>query len=117
MMVPIDERYIGTLNRCHQREACYIDKSINSWDDSKDYWQVKVNRIPNKWLDLEVYSWEVWPASQACTTSPTRGRNVNFYGQRINIVALPSGEKLEIVKAKPEKEEDDGQMTLAECGF
>ena len=41
VMVPIDERYIGTMNRCHQREAYYIPKSINAWDDGKDYWQVK----------------------------------------------------------------------------
>lgn len=115
--VPISEQYIGTMNQCDQREAYYIPKSINAWDDGKDYWQVKPERLPSKWLNLEVYSWGVWPASQACTTSPRRGRNVNFHGQRINIVALPSGEKLEIVKAKLEKEEDDGQMTLAECGF
>ena len=117
MMVPIEERYIDNIGNSYRREAYYIPKSINAWDDGKDYWQVKPERLPKKWLDLEVYAWEVWPASQVCTTSPRRGRNVNFHGQRINIVALPSGEKLEIVKAKPEKEEDDDQMTLAECGF
>ena len=72
MMVPISEQYIGTMNRCHQREAYYIDKSINAWDDGKDYWQVKPERLPAKWLDLEVYAWNVWPASQSCTTSQRR---------------------------------------------
>ena len=62
-MVPKEERYIGNLSLETKREAYYIDKSINAWDDGKDYWQVKVNRIPKKWLELEVYSWEVWPAS------------------------------------------------------
>lgn len=114
MMVPISEQYIGTMNRCHRREAFYIPKSINAWDDGKDYWQVKPERIPKKWLDLEVYSWEVWPASQVCTTSLRRGHNVNFHGQRINIVSLPSGQSLEVVQKKeePEAEEEDQQLPL-----
>ena len=125
MMVPIDERYIGTMNQCHQREAYYIDKSINSWDDGKDYWQVKVNRIPAKWLDLEVFSWSAWPASTAgCYGRRTvEGHsNVNFHGERINIVALPNGSSLTVkTETKEEKEEEeqseDMQMSLAECGF
>lgn len=118
IMVPIDERYIGTMNRCHQREAYYIPKSINSWDDGKDYWQVKPERLPKKWLDLEVYAWNVWPASQSHTTSSRRGHNVNFHGQRINIIALPSGQTLEVKKETKEQEEvEDNQMSLADCGY
>ncbi len=116
--VPISEQYIGTMNQCDQREAYYIPKSINAWDDGKDYWQVKPERLPAKWLDLEVYAWEVWPASQVCTTSPRRGRNVNFHGQRINIIALPSGAKLEVKKEVKEQEQtEDRQMSLADCGY
>ena len=118
MMVPIDERYIGTMNRCHQREAYYIPKSINSWDDGKDYWQVKLERLPSKWLDLEVYAWNVWPASQSCTTSPRRGHNVNFHGERIDIIALPSGSSLAVKQeAKEEEQTEDRQMSLADCGY
>lgn len=119
LMVPIDERYIDNIGNSYRREAYYIPKSINAWDDGKDYWQVKPERLPKKWLDLEVYAWEVWPASQVCTTSPRRGHNVNFHGQRINIIALPSGSSLELIKVKPEKEEEeeDGQLTLADCGY
>ena len=120
MMVPIDERYIDNIGNSYRREAYYIPKSINAWDDGKDYWQVKPERLPKKWLDLEVYAWNVWPASQVCTTSPRRGHNVNFHGERINIIALPSGSSLVVKKeAKEEKEEqsEDMQMSLAECGF
>ena len=96
------------------KDAAYITKSINSWDDGKDYWQVKINRIPAKWLDLEVFAWEVWPASTVHV--PHRYRNVNFHGQRINIVALPSGQVMEI-KQEPKNEHDEqieGQMNLAD---
>ena len=92
-------------------DAAYIPKSINSWDDGKDYYEIKVNRIPAKWLELEVYSWEVWKASSVGTTSPRRYHN-NFQGQLMKIVALPSGEKLEV--KEPEKTEAGlpGQMNL-----
>lgn len=121
-MVPKDERYIGNLSMASKREAHYIDKSINAWDDGKDYWQVKSKRIPKKWLDLEVYAWEVWPASTVLYAKNRRNdygntyKNINFHGQRINIIALPSGESLS-VKEKPKTDIraiDDGQMTFAE---
>ena len=95
--VPSDERYIdniGYYDHTH-REAAYIDKSINAWDDGRDYWEIKANRIPKQWLDLEVFSWSAWPASTAgCYGRRTvEGHsNVNFHGERINIVALPSGQ-------------------------
>ena len=112
-MIPISEQYIG--NSSMTKEAKYIDKSINAWDDGHDYWQVKTNRIPEKWLDLEVYSWEVWPASTFGNPRRRTGAasNVNFHGQRINIIALPSGEKLEIREPKRQQAQDlDGQMTI-----
>ena len=59
--VPIDEKHMGSLTE--RKKAKYIDKSVNAWDDGYDYWQVKPNRIPSKWRELEVFSWEVWPAS------------------------------------------------------
>ena len=123
--VPRKPEYAGGSNQHNDhfyREAAYISKSINSWDDGKDYWQVKVNKIPEKWLDLEVFSWEVWPASTACYTSPRRTdysgkiKNVNFHGQRINIVALPSGEKMEIREHRQRQsdpeEQLEGQMSI-----
>ena len=119
MRVPKDEKYIGNTNRyCDKyfRESTYIPKSINSWDDGKDYWQLKANRIPEKWLELEVTSWEVWRAS-TYGTSPRRDmhKSCGFNGQRINITALPSGERLTVPEEKKEpKTKDDGQMTLDE---
>ncbi len=113
--VPEDERFIGNPTRT--KEAKYIDKSINAWDDGRDYWQVKTNRIPAAWLDLEVDRWEVWPASSF--GNPRRRteniKNVNFHGQRINIVALPSGESLEVAERKQQTEQDEqleGQMSF-----
>ena len=121
--VPKERKYVGNFCKESQKEAQYIAKSINSWDDGKDYWQVKIDRIPKGWGDLEVYSWEVWPASCVCYTSPrrqtgidTKSRNVNFHGQRINIIALPSGETLpEPEEKKPKADKQiDGQMNLDE---
>ena len=123
LTVPKDRRYIGNMSVEYRKEAKYIAKSVNAWDDGKDYWQVKPSRIPKGWGDLEVYSWEVWPASTVCYTSPrrqtgidTKSKNVNFHGQRINIVALPSGEELPDPEQKKhtaaESEPLAGQMSL-----
>ena len=109
-MVPKDERYIGNMSTETKREAYYIDNSINAWDDGKDYWQIKVNKIPSKWLELEVYSWEVWHAPAINGTR--RYRNNSFHGQRINIIALPSGNSLKVKEPKTAEDESDGQMTL-----
>ena len=111
-MVPKEERYIGNQSIETRKKAKYIPKSINAWDDGKDYWQVKPNRIPAKWLELEVYAWEVWGASYM-GDNPRRYRNVNFHGQRINIIALPSGEVMELPK-EPKPEENDGQMSFSD---
>ena len=112
-MVPKDERYIDNMSLKTKREAYYIDKSINAWDDGKDYWQIKVNKIPRKWLELEVYSWEVWQASTIGCPRRERCRT-HFNGQQINIIALPSGNSLKVKEPKIAEDESDGQMTLDE---
>ena len=120
--VPKEPRYAGSNDRYSDfkfKDAGYISKSINAWDDGKDYWQVKLNRIPDKWLELEVYSWEVWPASSVCYTSPRRGQT-QFHGQRLNITALPSGQKMEIVEPKPKQEQTEqleGQMSIDDWDY
>ena len=116
--VPTKEEYAGSLaqHTDKYKDAAYIPKSINAWDDGKDYYEIKVNRIPAKWLDLEVHSWEVWKASSVATTSPRRYHN-NFQGQLMKIVALPSGEKLEIIPQSEQKEKEvglPGQMNIEE---
>ena len=115
--VPKEERFAGSLNQHNDefyKDAAYIPKSINAWDDGKDYYEIKLNRIPAKWLELEVYSWEVWHASRVATTSPRRNINNNFQGQLMKIVALPSGEKLEVKEKQEEKAETTlpGQMSI-----
>ena len=118
--VPRDEKYLknfGMGDHKMYRDAAYIPKSINSWDDGKDYWQVKPERIPKKWLDLEVYGWNVRDAHTVGTTSPRRGgchKNINFHGEEIHITALPNGQSLE-VHAEDSQENDkqiDGQMNI-----
>ena len=123
-MVPKEEKYIGNMSLETKREAYYINKSINSWDDGKDYWQVLPKRIPSKWLELTVYSWEVLPASTMVygvsrrTNYNLNFKNVNFHGQRLNITALPSGEQLVIKEQKPKQPAaDDGQMTFEDWGI
>lgn len=123
-MVPKSERYIGNLSIETKREAHYIEKSINAWDDGKDYWQVKPDRIPKKWLELEVFSWGVWPASTVGNSGRRMNysmnfKNVNFHGQRLSITALPSGESLQIKEpaAKKDNEELDGQMDFEDWGI
>lgn len=119
--VPTKREYANSMNQHNDemyRDAYYINKSLNSWDDGKDYWQVKPSRIPTKWLDLEVFSWEVWEAG--ITGVPRRQvegkfKNVSFHGQRLNIVALPSGQKLVIDKPETKtetKKEIEGQIEM-----
>ena len=123
-MVPKEEKYIGNMSLETKREAYYINKSINSWDDGKDYWQVLPKRIPSKWLELTVYSWEVWPASTVVYGKNRRNdwgnsyKNINFHGQRLNITALPSGEKLAVKEQKSQEPvADDDQMTFEDWGI
>ena len=115
--VPTDEAHINTLS--DNRDAAYISKSINAWDDGHDYWQVKPGRVPKAWLGLEVYSWETHPAyygrhPRACRhhNGQTYSNN-NFHGQYLHITALPNGCKLEIPQEKPKtNDEFEGQMSF-----
>ena len=122
LKVPKDRACIGGNQ---YKQAAYIDKNINAWDDGRDYWQVKPNRIPKAWLDLEVFSWEVWPAyygrhPRACRFYNGHSYKENgFHGQRLNIVALPSGESLEVKepKAQASGEQLDGQMSIEDWKY
>lgn len=102
------------------KDAIYIDKSINSWDDGKDYWQVKPDRVPKKWLELDVVSWEVWPASMLGSSGRRsdytgKFKNVNFHGQRINIETVPNGQEMEIKTEKNRSDDQiDGQIKLSD---
>ena len=91
--VPETEQYINNPTRT--KIAHYMPKSINAWDDGKDYWQVKPDRIPKAWLELKVFSWEVWEASTLGVNPRRRAgnaKNVTFHGQRLNVIALPPGD-------------------------
>lgn len=113
--VPKGPRYVGNTNLSDpstHKDAAYISKSINAWDDGKDYYEIKLNRIPAKWLELEVFSWSVGRAS-SIGVNPRRHNNNNFHGERLRITALPSGESLEIKeKTKDTDEELPGQMNI-----
>lgn len=44
----------------HSKVGTYIEKSINEFDDGKDYYNLVISRIPKELLDLHVTSWRVW---------------------------------------------------------
>lgn len=116
LRVPKDRRYANNMARHDDemfRDAAYIPKSINSWDNGKDCYQILLNRIPAKWLDLTVHSWECTAASRVTHASPRRERT-HFYGQYLKITALPSSESLEIKENTSEKSEVGlpGQMNI-----
>ena len=114
--VPRDPKYAENFYKHDEatfKDAAYIPKPINAWDEGKDYYDIRLGKIPKQWLDLEVYSWECYPASKVGTTSPRRGRT-NFHGQCLWITALPSGAKLEIKETEKPEEELPGQMSIEE---
>ena len=123
--VPKEPRYAGSNDRYSDfkfKDAGYISKSINAWDDGKEYWQVKPDRIPKKWLDLEVYSWDNRPARTVATESPRRGgmfRNTNFHGEEIHIVALPNGQTLDVPVEDPRQQDNqlEGQMSIDDWNY
>ena len=116
LKVPKSEKYIGNTSECYRKEAKYIQKSINSWDDGKDYWDVKPDRIPKAWLDLEVFTWGCRDAGISRVNRRTSGigRNVNFHGQQIDITVLPSGQTLDLPTPKEENADLDGQISLTD---
>ena len=119
--VPREPRFAGKCCRMNDsmlKDATYIPKSINAWDDGKDYYQIKLNRFPKGYLDLTVLSWDCFPAHFHTAYSPRRmsgnSRNVNFTdAQRVRITA--SGQTI-ITRKEPVKENEqmDGQITLME---
>lgn len=108
--VPCKPEYANSNNRYvdgFYKDSTYIKKSINTREDGKEYWQTKWKCVPAKYLDLEVYSWSVWPAYRGIQNDKYRE------GERINITALPSGEKF--FRPEPQKqppEVDENQMTI-----
>ena len=119
--VPRNRKYAGAMDIRSEnkfKDAAYILKSINAWDDGKDYWQVQWKRIPSAWLNLEVDSWEVWPSTRVCYSSPRRKRG-NFNGQKIVITALYGGRTLEAPEEEKPKQSDeiDGQMSIEDWDY
>ena len=122
--VPVDEAHINSITE--NRDATYIDKTINAWDDGHDYWQVKPNRVPKAWLGLEVFGWEVWPAYYGRHPRACRHDNGRIYkadqfsGQYLRVTALPNGCKLEVPKEKQkgiENYECEGQMSFEDWNY
>lgn len=91
-MVPKDRLHIGSQSLDSKRKSTYIRKSINAWDDGRDYWQVKPSRIPKAWLELEVYSWQNWHVYKG--RHPRSSTNPNGSYDGIQIIALPAGEHM-----------------------
>lgn len=102
-------------NTSREKQATYIRKNINAWDDGREYWEVKPDRLPDKWLGLEVFSWKY-----SSVYRPHHQRDdLTHSMQGIEIVALPFGDSLDIkqkvdnVKQKVDGWEHlEGQMSL-----
>lgn len=115
--VPKKEQFAGSnqFNDEFYRDSDYIYKSINAWDDGKDYYQIKPERLPKGWLDLEIYSWDCHSASYLGIRRREQDGhlNGNFHGLRLYITALPKGfrEHIEVRKIESEVQESE-QMTL-----
>lgn len=108
-VVPPYPTIIGQLSGKH-KQGTYIRKSINTWDDGRDYWQIKVDRIPEKWLSLQVFSWS---ASHVYSTHHPRTDLTNSM-EGIRITALPSGQTLDVVEKteKNEQKQLEGQTDI-----
>ena len=117
--VPKKPEYARSLNQHtdQYKDAQYIQKSINAWDDGNTFWLVKVNRIPKQYLDLQVYDWEVRPCYCPIGTRRREYKNM-FPGNKIEIIALQEGWKPAEEKPKAENKDTkvnlDGQITLEE---
>ena len=123
--VPTDPKYAGNASTHSDlfKDAAYVLKSINSWDDGKDYWQIKPNRLPKGWGDLEVVGWDSAPASTVGVPRRTiegKFKNVNFNGEYIRITVLPNGQTLSVPEPKSDKTAEDqldGQMSIEDWEY
>lgn len=109
-MVPIDKKHIGNQCLTAKKEAKYIRKSINAWDDGKDYWELKLNRIPKGYLELEVFSWESWSVYRRHHPRSEHNPSDSYNG--IKIVAMPKGEEAPEIIIEKKQNVDDGQIKL-----
>ena len=113
-MVPKDESYAGTDSLYNKKQAQYIQKNINAYDDGKDYFQLCLNRFPKGWLDLEVFSWHqgyVYPGHHQRKVHPGE---FNWHGIRITANRYEDTLiELEEPKAIEKKNEQlEGQMDI-----
>ena len=113
MRVPRKPEYFDSnrFDDTRYREGTYKPVSINTFDDGKDYWQVKVKRVPEYYLNLQVYSWD---CTRAYSGIGMRGKVGSFEGKKICVIALPNGTPPPAEETpKPKADEQmAGQITL-----
>ena len=102
-MVPLDRNHLT-----QKKKSAYINKSINAWDDGKEYWQLKIDRIPKAWRSLEVYSFECWTVCKHNHSRYSTNPSSSYNG--IKITALPAGESLNVTDEKIGKATGDDQL-------
>ena len=110
-MVPKERKYIGSQSISSKRKATYIRKSINAWDDDKDFWQIKPDRIPKRWLGLTVVDWH--GSGVFLKRHPRSERNPSRAYEGLRIIALPDG-GLPLTEPEPKhtEQKDENQLTL-----
>lgn len=114
--VPKEERYAGNYSEDTKKDAVYIRKNINTYDDGKEFFQLKLGVFPKGWLDLEVYSWHyshVYPAHHTRKVPPGQ-----FVFEGISITAQRYEDTLVVLeepKALVQKSDQlEGQMHITE---
>ena len=111
MRVPRKPEYhpANRMDDSRYREGTYKPVSINTIDDGKDYWQVKVKRVPEYYLNLQVRDWD---CTIAYSGIGRRGRGGSFDGKKIYVTALPNGTPPPAEEKPKANEQMEGQITL-----
>lgn len=95
-----------------QKETKYIRKNINAYDDGRDYWEIKPERIPEAYLNLQVHSW--------CHRTVYHGHHLrdDFTGsmEKYEITTYKPDADLTVKDEKPKakKEQLEGQMFITD---
>lgn len=109
----IEPPYPTIINqhKSNEKKATYIHKSINARDDGKDYFEIKPERLPAKWLELTVTAWRYSYVYHA----HHRFEDLSNSAQGITITTAPAGYEIreEEKKEKPTGWEHlEGQLSI-----
>lgn len=88
-------------------KAKYVRKNINAYDDGRDYFEIKADRLPAYYLNLNVYSWRHSEVYRSHHQRDDLSRSMEAI--RITTYAPGAGQE-------PPKEKYDSKQDLDENG-